>query len=221
MGVAGAVPPTHAGRFRAAAGATRLLQMPGLLRLWRLCLAACWRWLLVLVLAIPGARAVHTGTPSSRPHLRPCLDCLPACCLQEVLNSWFLLGRLGGFNSANLQVQPPACRCCMHVVAACMLHALGFHALLLDVLKLDPWGEVCCGVLPCPAVLPCSNVQHVMLHCCAAALQVLYHQDGDLSELAYDTEGGGAGDGSGGGAMPATFHDMTPLEARGSWTRFW
>ncbi|EFN59845.1 hypothetical protein CHLNCDRAFT_14078, partial [Chlorella variabilis] len=65
--------------------------------------------------------------------------------LQEVLNSWYLLGRLGAYNSSNLQV--------------------------------------------------------------------LYHQDGDLEDLAYDTEEAAA--------MPATFHEMAELEAQGSWARFW
>lgn len=44
-------------------------------------------------------------------------------------------------------------------------------------------------------------------------LQVLYHQDEELEDLAYDAE-----DGSG---MAATFHDMAPLESRGAWARFW
>jgi len=42
---------------------------------------------------------------------------------------------------------------------------------------------------------------------------VLYHQDEELEDLAYDTEEGGN--------MAATFHDMLPLESRGSWARFW
>ncbi|KAL4437358.1 hypothetical protein ABPG75_004497 [Micractinium tetrahymenae] len=65
--------------------------------------------------------------------------------LQEVLNSWFLVGRLGGYNSTNLQV--------------------------------------------------------------------LYHQDEELEDLMYDTEDSGS--------MAATFHDMAPLESKGSWARFW
>jgi hypothetical protein len=66
--------------------------------------------------------------------------------LQEVLNSWFLLGRLGGFNSGNLQV--------------------------------------------------------------------LYNQEEGLEELEYDNDEEGA-------QMAATFHEMGPLEAQGSWLRFW
>lgn len=60
--------------------------------------------------------------------------------------------------------------------------------------------------LPVPHVLPTPV-------CIARVLQVLYHQDGDLEDLAYDTEEAAA--------MPATFHEMAELEAQGSWARFW
>lgn len=45
------------------------------------------------------------------------------------------------------------------------------------------------------------------------AVQVLYHQDEELEDLAYDTDDAGG--------MASTFHDMAPLESRGAWARFW
>jgi hypothetical protein len=42
---------------------------------------------------------------------------------------------------------------------------------------------------------------------------VLYHQDNDLVDLEYDV-----GEEA---SIPATFHEVQPLESRDYWTRFW
>lgn len=31
--------------------------------------------------------------------------------LEQVIGSWFIVGKLGGYNSANLQVRAPVCHC--------------------------------------------------------------------------------------------------------------
>lgn len=66
--------------------------------------------------------------------------------LQEVVDSWFLIGRLGGYNAGNLQA--------------------------------------------------------------------LYANEQELSRLEYDAE-------EGAGGLPASMHDLAPLEAKGTWARFW
>lgn len=70
------------------------------------------------------------------------------------------------------------------------------------------------GSLPLFLPLPPQPRTRVFVFAPAVPPQVLYHQDGDLEDLAYDQE-------EAGGTMAATFHDMGQLEARGSWARFW
>jgi hypothetical protein len=135
-----------------------------------------------------------------------------------VLSSWYLLGRLGAFNSTNLQAGPAACTAAQP--------PLPLHTLCLLVPSSVPWLT---GRLPlrtelsiaAAAAAGCRGSDALAVGWAVppavlmygAVLQVLYNQDGELEELEYDAEEGAA--------VPATFHEMQPLEARGAWARFW
>jgi Protein of unknown function (DUF3531) len=123
--------------------------------------------------------------------------------VEEVFKSWFMVGRLGGFNGMNLQVDPAvACcspqLCCWHLLPARCEHAAEHAASL---------GCACAGC-SLPGRQSCAYMWCI-------AYQVFNNAaDEGASFLEYDAEECETG-------LDALFHDMSNTERNGSWLRTW
>ncbi len=138
--------------------------------------------------------------------------------LEAVLSSWFMIGRLGGFNAMNLQacslkpfarslqditmsarLQTHACTAsaCTKGVSA-QLHSLCMHA---------------CMRFTRLRRLACGRLTRAPMHACMG-MQALYRGDEDTSFMEYDQEACES-------ALQALFHDMGSLERQGAWCRCW
>lgn len=151
--------------------------------------------------------------------------------LEEVLASWFMLGRLGAYNTQNLQVASPAscllakgnasmtmiaCMLSYHLSVRTPYQTVGYWALTLPAAITE-------SLVPCKQ-LQCAHLlwrawwclERGIINCQMRYLnsQAFYAAGEDMSYMDYDAEECDTG-------MQATFHDMSQMELQDNWARCW
>lgn len=121
--------------------------------------------------------------------------------VEEVLKSWFMVGRLGGFNGMNLQVGLPGARCSSR---RCWCHV---HCVSMPSTQAHS---------TVPAAVESAGLTaelHVVMRCTSSQVFNNAAEEG-ASFLEYDAEECETG-------LDALFHDMSNTERNGSWLRTW